>query len=196
MPQRAKKGEGINHYPVILLNKPYEVLCQFTDNQNRSTLADYVHQPGFYPAGRLDFNSEGLVILVNSGELQHWISHPRNNVTKTYFVQIEGIPDKLALRNLRLGISLSDGVTKPATVKQIREPSWIWERTPPIRYRKTIPTSWLSITLKEGRNHQVRRMTAAIGHPTLRLIRTRIGNWQLNELKPGETRQIFSRITK
>jgi 23S rRNA pseudouridine2457 synthase len=170
---------------IILFNKPYDVLCQFTDAAGRTTLADYIPVKGVYPAGRLDRDSEGLVVLTGNGRLQHRIADPRHKLDKSYWVQVEGEPDKEALTRLREGVMLRDGLTSPAQVELIPPPE-IWPRTPPIRYRANIPTAWLHLTIREGRNRQVRRMTAAVGHPTLRLIRHRIGDWKLGELMPGE----------
>lgn len=172
---------------LILLNKPFNVLCQFTDSkQGRSTLADYVEDADVYPAGRLDYDSEGLVVLTNDGRLQHQISHPREKLAKTYWVQIEGIPAEADLERLRQGITLNDGQCRPAKASLLAPPD-IWPRHPPVRTRQTVPTCWIQLTISEGRNRQVRRMTAAIGFPTLRLIRVRIGNWSLDGLKPGQT---------
>lgn len=178
---------------VILLNKPFRVLCQFTDSEGRATLADFVSQPGVYPAGRLDYDSEGLVVLTDEAGLQSRISHPRHRVAKTYWAQVEGVPDQDALRRLRAGIEIGGRRTKQAGARIITEPERLWPREPPIRYRASVPTSWLEITLKEGKNRQVRRMTAAVGHPTLRLVRASIGQWELDRLAPGEWREVRSR---
>ena len=172
---------------LLLFNKPYNVLCQFTDKQNRDCLANYINQTGYYAAGRLDYDSEGLLILTRNGALQHQISHPDKKLSKTYWVQIEGEMDKNALTALRQGVELKDGLTLPTKVKAIKAPA-IWSRSPPVRFRKNIPTSWISITLTEGKNRQVRRMTSAVGLPTLRLIRYSIGPWTLEDLQPGQTR--------
>jgi 23S rRNA pseudouridine2457 synthase len=174
---------------VILLNKPFHAMCQFTDAAGRATLADFVPVPGVYAAGRLDFDSEGLVVLTDSGPLQHWISDPKNKFPKTYWAQVEGAPPPEALGRLARGMRLPDGPTRPAKVRLIAEPE-VWPRDPPIRFRKDIPTAWMEITVSEGRNRQVRRMTAAVGLPTLRLIRVRVGPWELGTLKPGEWREV------
>jgi len=164
---------------VVLLNKPFGVLCQFTDRQGRATLADFVELPNVYPAGRLDRDSEGLVVLTDDGRMQHAIAHPNKKLEKTYWVQVEGTVTDEALEQLRNGLVLKDGRTKPARASRM-EPPEVWPRDPPIRERKHIPTTWLSLGLKEGKNRQVRRMTAAVGFPTLRLIRYAVGSWSLD----------------
>lgn len=173
---------------VILLNKPYGVLCQFTDAEGRPTLADFVDVPGVYAAGRLDKDSEGLVVLTNNGRLQHQLTDPKHKRPRTYWVQVENEPADAALAALARGVRLKDGMTRPADVQRIDTPA-LWPRHPPVRFRKAIPTCWLSLTLREGRNRQVRRMTAAVGHPTLRLIRWSMGDWSLHGLAPGEWRE-------
>lgn len=174
---------------IILFNKPFNVLCQFTDKEGRATLADWLSDKQAYPAGRLDYDSEGLVILTGDGQLQHQISSPRHKLSKTYWVQVEGAPTPADLAPLLAGIHLSDGPCRPAAVKIIPEPA-IWPRTPPIRSRAAIPTCWLELIITEGRNRQVRRMTAAIGFPTLRLIRAKVGEWSIDQLAPGQSRRI------
>lgn len=173
---------------LILLNKPFNVLSQFT-GQNTGTLADYITVPDFYPAGRLDKDSEGLLLLTDCGRTQQRISHPRFSLAKTYWAQVEGEIDDTALQSLRNGLMLKDGPTRPASAERLPEPA-IWQRFPPIRERRNIPVSWLSLTITEGRNRQVRRMTAAVGFPTLRLIRHSIGPWTVEGLMPGEYRRI------
>jgi 23S rRNA pseudouridine2457 synthase len=173
---------------LIALNKPYGVLCQFTDDRGRATLADFVRQKDVYAAGRLDHDSEGLLLLTDDGRLAHRLTDPRHKQAKTYLAQVEGTLDEAALQALRRGVLLNDGPTLPAEAVFADEPDWLWPRDPPVRFRKAIPTSWLSLTLREGRNRQVRRMTAAVGFPTLRLIRVRIGEYALDGLAPGETR--------
>ncbi len=170
---------------ILLLNKPFMVLCQFTDSEGRSTLADYVKKPGFYAAGRLDRDSEGLLLLTNNGTVQNRISDPKHKLEKTYWVQVEGTPKESDLEKLRKGITLKDGPTRPAKVRVMHEPD-IWPRNPPIRVRVAIPDTWLEIKISEGRNRQIRRMTAAIGYPTLRLVRYAIGEWTVDKLQPGE----------
>ncbi|MEN9717531.1 MAG: hypothetical protein RIQ99_409 [Pseudomonadota bacterium] len=177
---------------LILFNKPYDVLSQFTDNGTplaRTTLSAFIAAPGFYPAGRLDRDSEGLMLLTDDGRLQARISDPRFKLPKTYLVQVEGAPDPTALDRLRRGVVLNDGPTRPAEVDLI-EPFDLWSRDPPVRFRKSVPDHWLQLTIREGRNRQVRRMTAAVGLPTLRLIRWSIGEWELAGLAPGEQRMV------
>lgn len=173
----------------ILFNKPYGVLSQFTDRGTagspRLTLSDYIDLPGVYPAGRLDRDSEGLLVLTSDGRLQARIADPRHKLEKTYLVQVEGLPDDDALDALRRGVTLRDGPTRPARVRRIAPPAALWERDPPIRVRKSVPDSWIELRLREGRNRQVRRMTAHVGHPTLRLIRWQVGDWRLDGLAPG-----------
>ena len=173
---------------VVLFNKPCGVICQFSPSAGKRTLKDFVPITGIYPAGRLDTDSEGLLVLTDDGALQNTISHPAKKWPKTYWVQVENIPDEAALMRLRNGVDLGDFITAPASVKQIAEPHGLWARTPPIRLRQSIPTNWLQITITEGKNRQVRRMTAAAGFPTLRLIRQRIGHWTLAGLASGEYR--------
>lgn len=174
---------------LIALNKPHGVLCQFRDPDGRPTLADYVRHKGVYAAGRLDRDSEGLLLLTDDGALQHRLTDPRHKQPKTYLVQVERPPDIVALQALRDGVTLKDGPTRPAGVELLEHaPDGLWPRDPPVRFRKSVPTAWLSMILREGRNRQVRRMTAAVGHPTLRLIRTQMGEHALDGLAPGATR--------
>lgn len=174
---------------LILFNKPFQVMCQFTSDGDRVTLANFINVPEVYPAGRLDFDSEGLLLLTNAGWLQARIANPKHKLPKTYLVQVERIPSAEALKQLAKGVRLNDGMTRPAKVELIDEPN-LWPRVPPIRERKTVPTAWLRLAITEGRNRQVRRMTAAIGHPTLRLIRERTGEWELGGLQPGEWKEV------
>lgn len=173
---------------VLLFNKPYGVLCQFTDAQGRPTLKDHIPVPGVYAAGRLDADSEGLVVLTDAGGIQHRITDPRHKLRKTYWVQVEGDIMEEALRRLRRGVPLGDGPTLPAEVHRIDAPA-VWVRIPPVRFRRSVPTAWIEMILSEGRNRQVRRMTAAVGHGTLRLIRVRVGPWSLGDLQPGAWRE-------
>ncbi|WP_038071038.1 rRNA large subunit pseudouridine synthase E [Hydrogenovibrio kuenenii] len=176
---------------ILLFNKPFNVLCQFTDEpqyrEQRQTLADYIDCPGFYAAGRLDRDSEGLLLLTNDGQLQNQIADPKHKLPKTYLVQVEGDISSNAISQLKTGVVLKDGTTRPAQAKKVNEPKWLWPRNPPIRERKNIPTSWVELTITEGKNRQVRRMTAAVGFPTLRLIRIKIGPYQLKNLPSGES---------
>ena len=174
---------------LILFNKPFRVLSQFRDTEGRATLGDYVDVPGVYPAGRLDYDSEGLILLTDEGRLQARISQPKSRTPKTYLAQVEGAPTQEQLARLIRGVKLKDGMAKALSARQVDEPAWLWDRDPPIRYRASIPDSWLEIVLTEGRNRQVRRMTAAVGLPTLRLIRYSVGNWTLDGLAPGEWRR-------
>jgi 23S rRNA pseudouridine2457 synthase len=173
---------------LVLFNKPFQVMSQFSPQEGKQTLANYLPIPGIYPAGRLDADSEGLMLLTDDGALQHQISHPKHKEAKTYTVQVEGIPDEASLARLRQPLDLRDFITQPCQVERIDEPDWLWLREPPVRKRLHIPTSWLAITIKEGKNRQVRRMTAAVGFPTLRLIRSVIGPYSLqtHPLQPGE----------
>ncbi|MFS0850151.1 pseudouridine synthase [Novosphingobium panipatense] len=177
---------------LILFNKPFDVLSQFTDARSptpRATLSDFVDVPGVYPAGRLDRDSEGLLLLTDDGRLQARIANPRFKVPKTYLAQVEGEPNEAALQALRSGVVLNDGPTRPAEARRISPPD-LWPRTPPVRYRKSVPDCWVELSIREGRNRQVRRMTAAIGHPTLRLVRWRVGEWSLDGIAPGEWREV------
>ncbi len=178
--------------PLILFNKPFNVLCQFSPQEGRESLADYIALPGIYPAGRLDADSEGLMLLTDDGRLQHSIAHPDHKEAKTYLVQVDGEVDAAALARLQAPLDLGDFVTKPCRAVKIAEPEWLWPREPPIRVRFEKPTSWIAITLQEGKNRQVRRMTAAVGYPTLRLVRSSIGPFSLatHPLMPGESVEV------
>ncbi len=184
---RMQKSERYmsSNTKVVLFNKPYQVLSQFTDTDGRETLKDYIDIPGVYAAGRLDRDSEGLLVLTNDGKLQHKLANPSAKTSKTYWVQVEGVMNDSAMQALRDGVELKDGITRPAKVKAMEEPS-VWPRNPPVRFRQSIPTSWVEITITEGRNRQVRRMTAHVGYPTLRLIRYRVGNWTIDGIDNGK----------
>ena len=184
-----KKYIEIQMGSILLFNKPYGVICQFSRDGLHPTLADYIPVPEFYPAGRLDTDSEGLLVLTDDGVLQHRITDPKHKLPKTYWVQVEGVVSEAALQCLRSGVELKDGKTLPAEAVCIEEPAQLWQRDPPIRGRKAIPTNWIALTIREGRNRQVRRMTAAVGLPTLRLIRYRIGDWSLDDLTTGQWRR-------
>ena len=186
-------GASIN--VLILFNKPFNVLSQFTDRSTeasgRETLSRYIGIPHVYAAGRLDRDSEGLLLLTDDGKLQARIANPKHKMAKTYWVQVEGAPQEEALQSLRRGVQLKDGVTQPAKAQLMDEPEGLWSRNPPIRVRKSVPDSWIEMTIREGKNRQIRRMTAAIGHPCLRLIRAQIGDWHLGDLKPGEYKRLM-----
>ncbi len=173
---------------LVALNKPYGVLCQFTDAAGRPTLADHVRIPGVYAAGRLDADSEGLLLLTDDGALAHRLTDPRHKTAKTYLVQVEGTPTPTQLAALAAGPLLADGPTRPTKVRVLAQPAWLWPRVPPVRHRRTVPDTWLELIISEGRNRQVRRMTAAVGLPTLRLVRIAIAGWRLDGLAPGQTR--------
>jgi 23S rRNA pseudouridine2457 synthase len=175
---------------VILFNKPYGVVCQFSADGKHPTLKDYIPIADVYAAGRLDTDSEGLLILTDDGRLQHQLAHPKHKLPKTYWVQVEGEITEDALMALMSGVDLGDFVTAPAHAQQIEEPAGLWSRTPPVRFRLSVPTSWIALTITEGKNRQVRRMTAKVGFPTLRLIRAKIGNWTVDGLPPGQYRQL------
>ncbi|NHC08869.1 pseudouridine synthase [Pseudomonas sp. D-134-1] len=178
---------------MLLLNKPFDVLTQFADADGRATLKDFVDVPGVYPAGRLDRDSEGLLLLTNDGRLQARIADPKHKLPKAYWVQVEGEVSEEQLERLRRGVELNDGLTLPAEARRLDEPA-LWPRNPPVRFRKSVPTAWLELVIREGRNRQVRRMTAAVGLPTLRLVRVRIGSWSLDGLQPGEWREVPARL--
>jgi 23S rRNA pseudouridine2457 synthase len=175
---------------LILLNKPYGVLCQFTDPEGRPTLKDFVDVPRVYPAGRLDTDSEGLLVLTDDGRVQASIAEPRGKLAKVYRVQVEGVPTDEAIARLAAGVELNDGMTGPAQARRIEAPAGLWARDPPIRVRRNIPDSWIEIGITEGRNRQVRRMTAAVGFPTLRLVRWSVGPWSVEGLAPGQWREV------
>ena len=199
-PARApRSSRAAGRSPVsrtILFNKPYGVLCQFTDAGGRPTLADYIPVPGVYAAGRLDMDSEGLLLLTDDGVLIHHLADPQHKIPKTYLVQVERVPDSAALEQLRHGVTIEGELSRPVHVERLATPPDLWERAVPIRYRKSVPTAWLRIVLTEGRNRQVRRMTAAVGYPTLRLVRAAIGPFRLDDLKPGAWRELPNRSVR
>ncbi|MCB1887518.1 MAG: pseudouridine synthase [Rhodocyclaceae bacterium] len=180
---------------LILLNKPFGVVCQFSRDGERPCLKDFVEVPGVYPAGRLDTDSEGLLLLTDDGRLQHRIADPRHKQPKTYLAQVEGEIDPPALAALASGVDLGDFRSRPCRARAIPEPDWLWRREPPVRFRKSVPTSWLELILTEGKNRQVRRMTARVGFPTLRLLRVAIGPWSLDGLAPGQWRDVPAKLT-
>ena len=186
---------GTGAHVLILFNKPFNVLSQFTDRSleasGRETLSHYVPVPHVYPAGRLDRDSEGLLLLTDDGKLQAQIADPKHKMAKTYWVQVEGAPQEDALQSLRRGVRLKDGVTQPAKARLIEQPMGLWPRNPPIRVRKSVPESWIEMIIREGKNRKIRRMTAAVGHPCLRLIRAQIGDWRLGDLMPGDYKKLI-----
>jgi len=177
---------------IVLFNKPFRVMSQFREAGDKTTLAAFINDPALRVAGRLDYDSEGLMVLSDDGRLVQRVTHPKNKRPKTYWAQVEGEPSEQALETLRSGVDLKDGRTRPARVLRIDEPAGLWDRDPPIRYRANIPTTWLELTITEGRNRQVRRMTAAVGYPTLRLVRASVGDWSLDGLAPGQWREVES----
>lgn len=188
--RKSKSQPGPANPKLVLFNKPYGVLTQFSGGEDEPTLKPYIPYNDVYPAGRLDKDSEGLLLLTNDGSLQDKISHPKHKLPKTYWVQVEGEPDEAVLQQLRDGVELNDGMTLPAEAFVMAEPDNLWPRNPPIRERQTIPDTWICLVIREGRNRQVRRMTAAVGHPTLRLIRAAIGPWRLAGMQPGQWREV------